>query len=244
MKHLKTQAIVLKSVNYADYDQILTVYTRELGKIKVMAKGVRRSKSKNRGGTQAFSLVQMELYRGKTFYRLIQSQNVKSFMEIRESYDKLLAASEWAEVLGALTNEEEPDPVLFTLGVSGFAYLAHQETVKTLLVFEARLLSYLGYLAAETSCDACSSQELLYVNDHGGCLCEQCHGQRSGTVLDKSALKTLCFFISEDLPQIQRLKVNDKVLQALSVFLHNRISAQLGRELRIFSWPDPSIDNI
>ncbi len=242
MKNAKTQGIILRSRNYSDYDQILTVFTRDFGKIKVMAKGVRRSKSKNRGGTQVFSLVQMELYRGKNFFRLIQSHSVKSFIEIRESYDKLLAASEWTEVLDQLISGEEADPSLFSLAVSGLTYLAYQETGKTLVVFEAKLLYQLGYLAPETSCQICNNQEKLYFTNRGDCFCENCQEPSSKNYLDKAALKTLCFFISQEPEQIQRLKVSDQTLSLIALFLHNRISAHLGRELVIFGYPNHSID--
>lgn len=242
MKNIKTQGIILKGMNYADYDQILTVLTKEYGKIKVFARGVRRSKSKIRGGSQVFSFVQLELYRGKSFYRMTQTNSVKSFLEIRESYDKMMAASEWAEVLDKLISEEENDEELFKLALSGFTYIAYKDTEKILRVFEAKLLSQLGLLARETHCSICGNDELIYFNDIGECFCDDCVKVRTDKFLDKGALKILSFFIRENPEDIDRLKVSPRILNSIGKFLQNQISGSLGKELKIFSYPQLSID--
>lgn len=242
MKNLKTQGIILKAMNYGDYDQILTMLSRDYGKIKVMARGVRRGKSKLRGGCQVYSFVQTELYKGKNFYRLIQSSSVKSFIEIRESYAKLLAASEWAEVLDKTTIEEERDEELFRLALSGFTYLAFEETLKTLRVFEAKLLHKLGYLGAKLSCSHCQREDVLYFTSRGDCLCPECVKVKTDLYLDKAAQKVLTFFIEEDFEQIRRLKVGPGTLLLIGKFLHNQISCSLGKDLKIFTYPDDSID--
>ncbi len=242
MKNIKTQGIIIRAMNYADYDQILTVLTREYGKIKVFARGVRRSKSKIRGGSQVFSFVQLELYKGKNFYRMIQTNSVKSFLEIRESYDKMLAASEWAEVLDKLIQEEEFDEDLFKLALSGFTYIAHQDTEKILRVFEAKLLNHMGVLAKETTCNICGSDDHIHFSPTGELLCNDCVKVKSDDFLDKGALKILCFFIRENPEEIERLKVSPKILESIGKFLQNRINHSLGRELKIFSYPQVSID--
>jgi DNA repair protein RecO (recombination protein O) len=242
MKTVKTQGIILKGFNYSDYDQILTVLTKDLGKIKVMARGVRRSKSKIRGGSQVFSLVQLELYKGTSFYRMIQTNCVKSFIEIRENYDKLLASSEWAEVLDKILVEEEKDEDIFKLALSGFTYIAYKETEKTLRVFEAKLLHHMGVLARETKCSICESEDTIYFTDRGDCLCSKCVKVKTDQFLDKGALKILCFFIRENLEDIERLKVSPKILLSISKFIQNQINNTIGKELKIFSYPHDSID--
>ena len=225
LKIIKTQGIILKGFNYSDYDQILTVLTKDLGKIKVMARGVRRSKSKIRGGSQVFSFVQLELYKGKNFYRMIQTNCVKSFIEIRENYEKLLAASEWSEILDKLLMEEEKDEEIFKLAISGFAYLAHKETEKTLRVFETKLLHQMGVLAKDTKCSICESEDMIYFTENGDCLCSQCAKVKTDQYLDKGALKILCFFINENLEDIERLKISPKILLSIGNFIQNQINA-------------------
>ena len=242
MKNIKTQGIILKGFNYSDYDQILTVLTPDYGKIKVFVRGARRSKSKLRGGSQVFSFVQLELYKGKNFYRMIHTNNVKSFIEIRESYDKVLAASEWAEVLDKLVPDEEKDEILFKLALSGFTYIAHQDTTKVLRVFEAKLLHQRGILAKETHCDNCGSEEIIYFKETGECLCDECVKIKSNQYLDKGALKVLCYFIRESPEEIERLKVSPMILESIGKFIQNQINATLGRELKIFSYTEDSID--
>lgn len=234
LKNIKTQGIVLKGINYGDYDQILTVLTRDLGKIKVFARGVRRGKSKLRGGSQVFSYVDLELFQGKNFYRMIQTANLKSFIEIREDYDKLLAASEWSEVLDRMIIEEEKDQELFSLALAGFTYLAYKETEKTLRSFEAKLLHHQGLLAQETTCSSCHAQEEIFFTESGDCFCPGCAKIKGNNYLDKGSLKILCFFIKESPENIDRLKISVDNLSRISNFIKNQISASLGKELKVF----------
>lgn len=234
MKNIKSQGIILKGFNYGDYDQILTVLTRDLGKIKVFARGVRRSKSKLRGGSQVFSFVNLELYKGKNFYRMIQTANVKSFIEIREDYDKLLAATEWAEILDRMILEGQEDQELFSLALSGFTYLAYKETEKTLRAFQAKLLHNLGLLARETKCSSCQAEDELFFTERGDCFCLACAKIKSKNHLDKGSLKILCFFIEESPENIDKLKVSQDNLKQIGNFIKNQINASLGRELKVF----------
>ena len=216
MKNIKTQGIILKAINYGDYDQILTVLSRDLGKIKVMARGVRRPKSKIRGGCQIFSFVQMELYQGNQMYRLIQSASLKSFIQFREDYDRLLAASQWAEVLEQTSLEGEGDESLFSLALSGFTWLAFGEAEKILPIFLAKLLSCLGVLSGKPECVA--------------------------STLDPQARKILHFFLEEDLETAMRLQVTPVAMNHITRFLQEQLECHMGKELKIFRHIQEVID--
>jgi DNA repair protein RecO (recombination protein O) len=90
MKPFRTKAIVLRRTNYGEADRILQVITPDHGKLGVMAKGVRREKSKLAGGIELFSVVDVTLIKGKGDLTTITSARLDTFFtHILEDYDKL-----------------------------------------------------------------------------------------------------------------------------------------------------------
>lgn len=237
MKNFKAQGIIIKAQDFSEFDQILTIYTRELGKIKAIVKGVKKPKSKLRGGVQLFSYCQLELFKGKSFYRVIHSSSLKSFIELREDFDKMTSALEWLEVVDSFVQEEEVDEETFLLTLLGIASIACGDTVKSLRAFETKLLVSLGYLPSQISCLRCSSKGKVYFSrERQEFYCEKCGENRGNMFVEPEAIMVMKFFTNNDIRQIDRLKVSDRALKQIENVLKQLIEVNLGRELKIFKF--------
>lgn len=114
----QADAIVIRSREYGESDRLITLFSREKGKLEAVAKGVRKPKSTQRGGTQLFTYADFLLYRGKTLDTVNQAQPRENFIHLWDDFDRTITASAMVELLDISTVREQPDPELFTLTLS------------------------------------------------------------------------------------------------------------------------------
>lgn len=134
-----TEAFVLGSREYGEADRIVTLYTRELGRVDAIAKGVRLAKSKLRGHLNQFSRLRVLLTPGKEYWRLLDADS-----EARVSgASRLGYVSDYAAFLMRLITEPEQDDALWDVIVSVFPEI---DTREALFSLKIRTLAALGFL--------------------------------------------------------------------------------------------------
>lgn len=147
MNHIITTGIILSRTDYGEADRILTVLTPDHGKISLMAKGVRRVKSKLAGGIELFSTSEISYIPGKgSVSTLVSTRLVKHYSHIVEDVDRTMLGYELLQMLHK-TTEDSPEPEYFALLEHAFAAL-DVHTVPLDLVrawFMARLLALGGH---------------------------------------------------------------------------------------------------
>lgn len=115
MKQVSTTAIVLNRINYGEADRILTLLTPDQGKLRVIAKGVRRVKSKLAGGIELFSVAQINFIRGRSDISTLTSTRLyKYYDNIVKDLDRTTTGFELIKLLNKVT-EDEPEPEYFGL---------------------------------------------------------------------------------------------------------------------------------
>jgi DNA repair protein RecO len=123
MKPIRTKAIVLRRTNYAEADRILQLLTPDHGKISVIAKGVRREKSKLAGGIELFAICDVSVIPGKGDMGTLTSSRLETFYgHIMEEYDRLQLGYEAIKQVGQAA-EAVSDPAFFELLATTFASL-------------------------------------------------------------------------------------------------------------------------
>jgi DNA repair protein RecO (recombination protein O) len=150
MNYNKYTGIILKKQNYKEADQILTIWTRENGKIRCLARGLRRPTSKLAYNLQDLSFISFELAGARALPTLISSQTYKSFKLIKEDLGRLAAALVASELMLKMTADEQPNAVAFDLLVNFYDYLSRQQVQSErfnipLQCFSLKLLSILGF---------------------------------------------------------------------------------------------------
>ena len=107
------RGIVIRKTEAGEHNKIITVYTRELGKIKLMAKSAKKSTSKQAGHLDLLNLVDFVAVPGKSYQIITQTQSSENFLGIKSSYAKLMAGFFVLESFHRLIYEEERDPALW-----------------------------------------------------------------------------------------------------------------------------------
>src|SRR3989338_8131522 len=110
MKYRKFTGIVLKKQNYREADQIVTVWTRENGKVRFLAKGLRKPTSKLNYNLQDLSFVSFEVAGSKHLPTLISVVMSRSFKHLRSDLNKIGSAIFAAELMLRMTADEQPNP--------------------------------------------------------------------------------------------------------------------------------------
>jgi DNA repair protein RecO (recombination protein O) len=214
-----TDALVIGSMRYRDADRIVTLYTRERGRLSAIAKGVRRTKSKVGGRLEPFSLVRMSLHAGRgSLYTVVGVDTVRTFQGAR---DKLFRMEEGARLLTAVRHlfpGEEGSTAAFNLLVRGIALLAEAEDAPAasgiVLATRLKLLVLLGYAPEVARCASCGSEGPFYAFSPGlgGVVCEECSGTL-GVVcfgLSSGAVSTLRVLCENTLSDIRDLELDDR----------------------------------
>ena len=182
----KTEAMVLRSRRYREADALLTLLTREKGKVSVVAKGAYKPASKLRGGVQPYSINEMQISEGRsTLHTLIQSDCVEMLLPIRQSYEAMALGAYWAELLEVFGQEGMADDGLYLLGKAGFLSVAVNPRHLTRLVLEIRLIGQQGLRPDFDRCCACGepfdgAAVTRFSSAEGGFLCRACPSRAGG----------------------------------------------------------------
>ena len=140
------EAIVLGRKNYGEADRIVSVYSKGYGRIALIAKGIRRPKSRKRGHLEIFSLLRFQAVSGHGIDLITEADITDDFKEIRKSLPKVSLAYYFMEVIVKITHENEQNIDLFNLILDSLNKLKTETRLKEFrLDFVLKLLTIMGY---------------------------------------------------------------------------------------------------
>lgn len=178
MKLLKTRALVLRSRPLGERDRLLTLLTRERGKLSAVAPGARKVKSKLAAGVDYFTCGVFLLYRGRSLYTVNQLEIETSFAQIRGNIKAYACGMYLCELVAKLVEEGQPVPSIFNLLLKCLSCLNEENVDGEILArfFELKLLSLLGYRPHLTGCLHCGDESgpFFWDNKEGAIFCKRC----------------------------------------------------------------------
>jgi DNA repair protein RecO (recombination protein O) len=171
------QGIVLRSYPFGEADRVVVLLSPNHGKLRTVAKGVRKTKSRFGGRLEPFCHVDLVLYEGRNLDTITQVSMIEAFHHLRGDLDRVVAAGTMVEVVDAVAQEDEPALRLFLLLQRGLRTLdlepAHPDFVTSFLLKAAGVL---GIAPALDECAGCGRTDDLrrFSFPEGGVLCERC----------------------------------------------------------------------
>ncbi len=193
MPLFKTPAVILKSTRWGEADRIVTCYSLRFGKLRAVARGARRMKSRFGSALEPFTHSDLNLFEkhGDTLYRLTQADLQEPFSHLREDLTLMGAAARLVNLAGATTVDADPDAQVFDTLLHGLRALAHSDDPGlTALVYQFRLLERVGFRPQIDQCAACGlkpAQGAVFASQAGGLLCRACAARARGPSLSLSA---------------------------------------------------------
>jgi len=239
----KALALVVRTTDWSETSRICTLWTRELGKVRGLAKGGRRLKSNFEVALDLLTVCSIVLLRKSSggLDLLTEAQVVERFPRLRTDLPALYAAYYIAELLAEWTEDYDPHPALFDEALAALRELGQDpgRTGPRLARFELVLLRELGYRPVLENCTTCGASldgaKLAFSAAAGGVLCSQCQpGQRERRPLSAAAWQTLRA-LSESGEAWQRdwpATVRGEVRQVLSHY----VTYLLGRRPRLLPY--------
>ena len=145
MRSYKTQGIIIKRNNFGECDRILTVFTKNQGKISVKAKGVRKISSKRASHVELLNLSTLSLYEGSKFPILTEAETIDSFDFLKNDLSKVGVAYHICELINELCPQHQENRMVFSLILDTFQKLSFENTRDVVKNFEIELLTLLGF---------------------------------------------------------------------------------------------------
>ena len=166
--YIKTQGIVLRETEYKDSDKLLTVLTKDLGKITLRARGVKSGRSRLKASSQLLSFSEMTLLEQGGRYTLTEGNMLELFAELRDDIELLSLSTYFAQVCDTVAQVEEEAPEILSLLLNCLYALSKLKLPQMLVkaVFELRLMCISGFLPDLRGCLVCwrPPSTLLYRN--------------------------------------------------------------------------------
>ncbi len=171
------QGIVLRGYPFGEADRVVVLLSPNHGKLRAVAKGVRKTKSRFGGRLEPFSHVDLVLYEGRNLDTITQVAMIEPFHRLRGDLERVIAAATMVEVADAVATEGEASVRLFLLLHRGLRSLdrtgVHPDLVTSFLLKAAAVV---GIAPALDSCAGCGRVDGLHRFSFpaGGALCERC----------------------------------------------------------------------
>ncbi len=115
MSTYQTQGIILKKTDYAEADQLFSIYTQDYGKVMALGRGTKKIQSKLNGNLKQFSLIDLMIAPGKNYSHVAGAVLSKNFSKIDGDFKKIVLGSFALELVDKLTKTDEPDSNIFNL---------------------------------------------------------------------------------------------------------------------------------
>jgi len=212
MPHSTVTGIVIRAVNYKDNDRMLTLFTRELGRVDACARGCRRAKSPLLPASEPFVYGEFQLFAGRgERYSVDQCDVRESFFRIREDVERLTAGSCMLALAQDAIQPSQPDERLFSLLYHALSFLCYGDSppVDMALCYILRYLDAIGFCPAITACAVCSKpltaeRNIRFSPESGGAVCPGCApGARPVRVLTLEAMRRMLLLSDGELGKVR-----------------------------------------
>ena len=232
--YLTIQAIVLRVTDYNDRDALLTVLSRNYGKLTIKARGLRRKNCPIIAPCQLLAFGEFTLFEYKGQYTVNEAHSIELFQGLRRDLCKLSLGTYFAQAAEVLSQEDLPNPELLSLVLNCLYALdkLDQPEMKVKAVFELRAASIGGYTPDLSGCHLCASEEATLFDISGGALlCERCRGVASGIRMPITAavLNAMRYIVFCDSRKLFSFELGADSLAQLSSVTEAYLTTQLER---------------
>jgi len=142
----RTEGVILKRTNFGEADKFLTLFSKHFGKIRLLAKGIRKTKSRKGGNLELFNWVKIYVAKGRNIDLITEVELIKPFKDWRQDLNRVALAYHLVELVERLTAEEAKSRRVFELLIESLGRLGDEKDLERLRTnFEVKLLEELGF---------------------------------------------------------------------------------------------------
>lgn len=234
----RDRAVVLRTYKLRESDRIIVFMSEQHGKVRAVAKGVRRTTSKFGSRLEPMSHVEVLLRRGRDLDIVSQAESVDPLTPLLSGLDRASQGIAVVEAVDQLALEREPDPVLYRMLVGVLRTIAADPSPLNVAAFFWKVLAAAGLTPMLDACVRCGGEAddeattlVAFDLDEGGALCRSC---RSGVPVSGEALEVMRDILGGRLRQALALAASP-VTHEVSVLATRAMEHHLERRLRAVS---------
>ncbi|MBC7074119.1 DNA repair protein RecO [Candidatus Parcubacteria bacterium] len=221
-------AFVFAKEPHLEFDYFFSVFSKKFGKLKILAKGIRKINSKLISQMELFSFVEIEFIKGKRNIKLVGARKVDRLPFLKKKLKRIILASEIGELLEDFLKEEEPDENIWNLLVLTFSKLNEISFKKEVLVyfyFFWHFISFLGFKPNLQRCVFCFKipKDIFFFSEkYGGIACQFCAKKNKiKNRIQKTTLLFLQVLTSGEMDLLERVKLKKSTIEEISRLTKN-----------------------
>lgn len=244
MSGFSTPAILIRRIDYGDYDLVVTLFTLKKGKISAIAKSAKKSRKRFAGVLELFSSMDVvcQIGRRKGMPVLQEAILNQPFPNIRRSIRKTAYAGYWSEMINTWLEEKEAQTQLYQLFGDTLTVLDKGDMPEEALsvLFQMRFMKLAGLRPNLTYCRICQNsleritgKRVGFDLVKGGIVCGKCSDSKQPLVrLSRGTVKQLEWIESGDMARAKRLRLSSQAIFEGEAFLEAFVPTQLGTKMR------------
>lgn len=233
----RIEAIVLKHSEFGEADQLLTLYSRERGKVRALAKGARKARSRKAGHLEPFTRVSLQIATGKNLDIITQAEAQDTHSPLSADLELLGYASYACELVDKFTTDEDENRSVYRLLRDTLERLETEADAEVVVrYYEVRLLDLVGFRPQLQRCLQCGreiqAEDQYFATQQGGVLCPNCGASAAGaSPISLSALKYLRHFQRSEYADATRAQLSASVRLELETLMDHYMTYVLERAL-------------
>ncbi len=233
------EIIILKEIKYKDYDKILHVYSRNKGKIQIISRGCRKSKSKLLSSSQIFSYSNCILYNSRDMYILNSADLITNFYKLRENLNSYFYGCYILELIDYIIQENDVDSRMFDMTIKTLKCLENKKEMNKIIgAYELKLASMIGYKPNLINCLKCGAElnnSAVFKISEGGFYCEKCKNELAfGRNMKYKEIKTMEKILKTKFENIADItNITNRILSVIREYLFYHIGKNNFASLKI-----------
>ena len=232
-----TQAIILRRSSVGETDSLVTLYTKNYGKMRAFARGVRKPNSKLGGHLEPLNQVNLLITQSHSLPLITQADMIQGFYTPSTNFEAIVSGCYIADCLDALTVEEVESQSLYSLACRQFKQVQAVENAQTQLrFFELQLLAISGYQPEVNVCLYCRKlpkrHSIYFSFEAGGILCQDCKNQFNCFIISETSTKALRYLLTTETEDVQKIRMPEAIQKELAHVLTNYLQFVIDRRLQ------------
>ncbi len=236
-RSFRVEALVLRHADWGEADRLVTLFTLEMGKVRAIAKGVRKPRSRKAGHLEPFTRVSLLLARGREILIITQAESIDAYPALRDDLLRATYASYVVELVDRFTYEEGENRGLYRLLAETFTRLNSLTNLELVVrYYELRLLDLIGFRPQLFHCVSCQAeikpQDQFFSAELGGVLCPRCGDHTPGAQpVSLNALRYLRHFQRSYYTEASRAPLGSLLNRELETLMQFYLTYLLERSL-------------
>lgn len=232
----QVEGVILKAWDLREYDRIYEIFSKEKGKTRIIAKGVRKIKAKLACGLEPITFSRIFLFNGRNFDRVVGVLILEQYQEIKKDIERMHEVNQTIQILRNFIEDQESNEKVFNIFLNFLKFSCENKNNLNKFFFLWQLIKNSGYQHSWYNCEHCKNK-LIFQENHffiplKGVTCYKCQKFNKGRMkISKDCIKVLRLIDSNQFDLIKKINLNKKLLNELRFITKSTLERIIGKQV-------------